>query len=87
MFNAWRHPLEFELPLLQELSGGCWYRWLDTSLSSPDDIVPIDEVSAVDGRTYNLPPHSLVVLLDRAPAEGGKGETAGADENQQARGA
>ena len=46
MVNAWREPLEFELPPSQELPGGCWHRWLDTSLPSPDDIVPFEDADA-----------------------------------------
>ena len=69
MVNAWRETLRFELPLPQDLPGGFWRRWLDTSLTSPCDIVPIVEAPVVDGKSYELPPHSLGVLLARASTE------------------
>jgi len=65
MVNAWWQPLEFELPPSQEIPGGRWHRWLDTSLPSPADIVPIEEAPVVDGGNYRLPPRSLAVLLAR----------------------
>ena len=49
MFNAWWNPLVFELPPLPEQPGGGWRRWIDTSLASPADIVPLDEAPPVDG--------------------------------------
>jgi len=71
MVNAWREPLTFELPAASLLPGNTWCRWLDTSLSPPSDIVPLDDVLAVESRTYVLPPHSLAVMLARAtPAAG-----------------
>jgi len=66
MVNAWWQPLEFELPPSQELPGGRWRRWIDTSLSSPADIVPMEEAPLVDGGTYQLPPRSLAVMFARA---------------------
>ncbi len=74
MVNAWSQPLEFELPPAQELPGGRWRRWLDTSLPAPDDIVPMDEAPAVRGVTYELPPHSLAVMVAGASAGTGRVE-------------
>jgi isoamylase len=71
MVNAWRQPLEFTLPPVRELPGRCWQRWLDTSLASPDDIVPLDDVPVVESESYELPPHALAVLFARAPAAAG----------------
>jgi len=68
MVNAWREPLGFELPPTSELPGGRWHRWLDTSLASPADIVPLDDVPAVESGTYQLPPHALAVVIARVPA-------------------
>ena len=68
MVNAYREPLEFRLPPLGDLPGRCWRRWIDTSRGSPDDIVPLDEAPVYDSETYNLLPHSLVVLMARASA-------------------
>jgi len=71
MVNAWRESLAFELPLVRKQPGVGWRRWLDTSLASPADIVPLDETPAVEGETYELPPHSLAVMFARAPAGAG----------------
>jgi isoamylase len=71
ILNAWREPLVFELPRSRELPGRRWHRWLDTSLASPADILPLDETQVVEGGTYELPPHSLAVML--APDASGAG--------------
>jgi glycogen operon protein len=63
MVNAWREPLNFQLPRPKELNGGSWRRWLDTSLASPADIVTFSGMPKVDGEYYLLPPHSLAVLI------------------------
>jgi isoamylase len=69
MVNAWSESLTFELPPPQALTAGsCWHRWIDTSLASPADIVPLDETPPIDGATYLLPPHSLAVMLARTLA-------------------
>jgi len=65
MINAWREPLAFELPPAPDLSGGRWRRWLDTSLLSPSDIVPLDEAPQVGNGTYELPSHSVAVVFAR----------------------
>src|SRR5581483_6339251 len=38
IMNAYWEPLDFELRETE--SGNTWRRWIDTSLESPDDIVP-----------------------------------------------
>jgi glycogen operon protein len=63
MVNAWREPLNFQLPRPKEMNGGSWRRWLDTSLASPADIVPFSDMPKVEGEYYLLPPHSLAVLI------------------------
>jgi len=63
MVNAWREPLPFELPPVWDLPEGGWCRWLDTSLPSPDDIVPTDEAPDVGDGIYTLPAHSVGVLF------------------------
>ncbi len=61
IMNAYWEPLEFELPPLSEGNG--WRQWIDTSLKSPDDIVPWQEARAVlDPRSYRAAPRSVVVL-------------------------
>jgi isoamylase len=62
MFNAWWNPLVFELPLIPKEKGE-WRRWLDTSLPSPDDIVPIAESPPIKDGIYGVPPRSLAVLV------------------------
>ncbi len=69
MVNAWKQPLEFELPPAEELPGGHWRRWLDTSLPSPADIVSLDEAPIVAGASYPLPPHSVAVMVARPDTE------------------
>jgi len=68
MVNAWKETLPFELPLPGEEFGGSWRRWLDTSLDSPADIVPLIEAPLFSGSSYVLSPHSLAVLIARADA-------------------
>jgi glycogen operon protein len=63
MFNAWREPLEFEVPAPPSGIRGGWVRWLDTSLPSPDDVRPLVEAAPVHARTYRLPPHSMAGLV------------------------
>jgi glycogen operon protein len=65
MINAWREPLVFELPPAQDLAGTRWRRWLDTSLPSPADIVPLDEAPEVGNGTYRLPSQSVAVVFTR----------------------
>ena len=59
ILNAWREPLDFELPT----ECGQWNRWIDTSLEPPDDIVTRDEARPVAERSYRAAPYSVVVLF------------------------
>ena len=43
ILNAYWEPLEFELPAVGDGGGEPWRRWIDTSLESPQDIVPWQE--------------------------------------------
>jgi glycogen operon protein len=61
ILNAYWEALDFELPAMLDVKP--WRRWIDTTLDSPDDIVPWDEAPAVvDRRTYHTGPRSVVVL-------------------------
>lgn len=60
IFNAFWEPLEFELPALES---GDWRRWIDTSLESPDDIVPWQEAPVIPGGHYRADARSVVVLV------------------------
>jgi isoamylase len=61
IMNAYWEPLSFELPETTESDP--WCRWIDTSLETPEDIVPWQTVPAVaDQRSYAAGPRSVVVL-------------------------
>jgi isoamylase len=62
IFNAYWQPLEFELPQPGESEKGSWRRWIDTSLESPEDIVPWQEAPSVPDHTYRAGPRSVIVL-------------------------
>jgi glycogen operon protein len=62
MLNMDGSPLPFELPVVP---GRKWYRALDTSLASPDDIAEEGREVAVDGSTYIVNDHSVVVLISK----------------------
>ena len=59
ILNAYWEPLEFELPASP---GGTWRRWIDTSLDSPDDIVPWEEALPIAGNKYPAADRSVVML-------------------------
>ena len=40
-----------------------WHRWIDTSLPSPQDIVPPEQAPEVQGDRWTVPGRSLAVLL------------------------
>jgi glycogen operon protein len=61
IMNAYWEPLDFELPAAE--GDQTWRRWIDTSLESPDDIVPWQSARAVsDPRVYSAAARSVVVL-------------------------
>jgi glycogen operon protein len=57
IMNTYWEPLDFELPGDQ-----AWRRWIDTSLDSPDDIVPWQDAPVCADRVYHAAPRSVVVL-------------------------
>ena len=59
-FNSYWEPLSFELPPLA--GGKSWRRWIDSSLESPEDIVPWGEAPGVYDPMYRAGPRSVVVL-------------------------
>jgi isoamylase len=59
IFNAYWEPLEFELP---DGNRGPWKRWIDTTLDSPNDILPWRDAPPVSGSKYVAGPRSVVVL-------------------------
>jgi glycogen operon protein len=61
IMNAYWEPLVFELPPAPE--DNPWRRWIDTSLASPDDIVPWQtSMSVPEPRAYHAALRSVVVL-------------------------
>jgi glycogen operon protein len=60
ILNAFWEPLEFELPA--PAGRGPWHRWIDTSLESPNDIVPWKEAPPVPGSSYRVGARSVVML-------------------------
>jgi isoamylase len=60
ILNAYWEPLTFELPRLR--AGGAWRRWIDTSLDSPEDIVPWQDAPPVSGASYEAHSRSTVML-------------------------
>ncbi|ELS00056.1 glycogen debranching protein GlgX [Gloeocapsa sp. PCC 73106] len=59
MMNMYWESLEFELPTI---SGQNWYRFIDTALPTPEDIVPLGESVLIKGNTYLVTSRSIVVL-------------------------
>jgi glycogen operon protein len=69
ILNAYREPLEFELPPAGDGAAGAWRRWIDTALASPQDIVEWRAAPAISGPAYRAEARSVVVLFrDIAPA-------------------
>lgn len=63
ILNAFWEPLEFELPTVQKGNGDIWYRWIDTALDSPHDIVPWETSPAIPGHRYQTEARAVVVLF------------------------
>jgi glycogen operon protein len=60
LINAFWEPLDFGI---HEGAPGDWRRVVDTSLPSPDEIVPEDQATVVRSRSYCVPGRSVVVLV------------------------
>jgi glycogen operon protein len=63
ILNAYWEPLEFELPPVGADGAGPWHRWIDTSLDSPQDIVPVTAAPGLTGRSYRAEARSVVILF------------------------
>ena len=63
ILNAYREPLDFELPPADNKSREPWRRWIDTTLDAPQDIVEWKNASPVSGEAYRAGPRSIVVLI------------------------
>src|SRR6478735_4177300 len=62
MINAYWEPLAFELPPVPEGAAGCWRRFIDTALASPEDIHPLTLAPPYADASYLVSPRSLVLL-------------------------
>ncbi len=63
ILNAYWEPLDFELPRVDEAGENLWFRWIDTALESPDDILPWERPESVGGCVYRTGARSVVVLF------------------------
>jgi glycogen operon protein len=64
MFNGGDKTVDFEVAAPPE--GKYWMRTIDTSFSSPDDILePGNEKELENSKTYQVKDHSIVVLLSK----------------------
>jgi len=61
MFNSGDGDLDFEIPAGEP--GNPWVRVIDTSLASPDDIVPAAEAAPLPGKVMTVRAHSAAVLF------------------------
>jgi glycogen operon protein len=62
IMNMYWEPISFELPKVQKLK---WYRAIDTSLDSPNDIVEPGKEKAVTGSTYVAQGRSISVFITK----------------------
>jgi isoamylase len=62
MVNAYWEKLAFELP--SDANGHRWCRWIDTSLSAPDDICEWEQAPLVPQPVYAVMPRSIAILTD-----------------------
>jgi glycogen operon protein len=63
ILNAYWEPLTFELPVAK--AENPWRRWIDTSLDSPNDIVPWQGAPAIADSQYQVRDRSVVMLYSR----------------------
>jgi glycogen operon protein len=60
--NAYWKPLQFALPPVAAAANGGWFRFMDTSLPAPGDIVEGEKAARVDGSSYWVNPRSIILL-------------------------
>ncbi len=63
ILNAYWEPLAFELPAPPHGLPNGWRRVIDTYLEAPNDLCPWTEAPWVEGSTYLVQPHSIVLLI------------------------
>jgi glycogen operon protein len=64
MLNAYWEPLDFQLPSAGTEESGGWRRWIDTSRSTPDDIVEWERAPALVDASYLVQPRSIVFVVE-----------------------
>ena len=65
MLNAYWETLRFALPDASDAHGGTWRRWVDTSLSAPEDIFDWEKAPAVAASSYLVQQRSLALLVEQ----------------------
>ncbi len=65
--NAHTEDLDFEIPDTNDFNQMNWFRIIDTSLPSPNDIVRLENAEIVEGDTYPVKARSVVFLI--APSD------------------
>lgn len=63
ILNAYREPLEFEIPPASGITGNGWRRVIDTYLEPPEDFCDWDEAPLVQSSIYPAQPRSVVLLV------------------------
>jgi glycogen operon protein len=63
MLNAYWEALRFALPDASDAHGGSWRRWIDTSLTAPEDVVEWEKAPTVAASSYLVQPRSLALLV------------------------
>ena len=66
ILNAYKGPLEFELPAVVNWLGAQWQRLIDTSLEIMEDFCDPSKAPTIDSPSYLAQPYSIVVLMAEA---------------------
>lgn len=61
MLNMHYEPLVFELPAIAKTK---WYRFADTSLESPNDVVTKSKMKALSSNSYKVNEYSICILVN-----------------------
>ena len=62
MMNMHWEPLSFAIP---PVPGRKWYRAIDTSLASPNDIADLGQEIEINSERYQVNDRSVVVLISK----------------------
>jgi glycogen operon protein len=74
LINSYDRELLFQLPESIESKPVAWKRWIDTNLESPEDICLWADTKPYNGYSYNVAPHSMVVLITGLKENGAIGQ-------------